>query len=250
MDIGLIGYGKVNQTLAKQLKKNHKIYTTIEGRSQNTINNAQKTEINILKTNKELAQKSDLLISANTPSEALKIAQNFSKYYNKLYLDLNNINPKTSQKIAKTLGENYIDGAIIGKVTDLKLLLLSGPQATKLEFLKQNNINIKILSQKIGDASTLKMLRSIYTKGVTALLIETFDNAKQLNLNQELWEILELTENTNFKSKSTSRIENTKTSTKRKNEELKEILKFLENNNTSQYNQIMTKATKNKFKKL
>mgnify|MGYP000880606990 FL=1 len=92
------------------------------------------------------------------------------------------------------------------------------------------------------------MLRSIYTKGVSALLIETFENAN--NLSSQLWDILEITENTDFKSSSTSRIKNSKKNKKRKNEELNEILNFLKNQNSSTNNLIMTEATKNKFEKL
>jgi hypothetical protein len=59
-----------------------------------------------------------------------------------------------------------------------------------------------------------------------------------------------ITENTDFKSSSTSRIKNSKKNKKRKNEELNEILNFLKNQNSSTNNLIMTEATKNKFEKL
>ena len=94
------------------------------------------------------------------------------------------------------------------------------------------------------------MLRSIYTKGLSSLLIETFDNAENLKLTKQLWNILEITENEDFKKSSISRIKNSKKSAKRKNEELNEILNFLNEKNASEYNQIMTHATKNKFKEL
>ena len=249
MDIGFIGFGKVSQTLTKQLKKQHKIYTSIEGRSEKTIQQAQKSQINILKTNQELQNTCELLINATSPENALKTAKTY-KNYKGLYLDLNNINPKTTQTIGTIFNKNFINGAIIGKVTNLTLILLSGPKANQLKFLNENNIPTQVISNQIEDASTLKMLRSIYTKGLSSLLIETFDNAENLKLTKQLWNILEITENEDFKKSSISRIKNSKKSAKRKNEELNEILNFLNEKNASEYNQIMTHATKNKFKEL
>ena len=113
MDIGFIGFGKVSQTLTKQLKKQHKIYTSIEGRSEKTIQQAQKSQINILKTNQELQNTCELLINATSPKNALKTAKTY-KNYKGLYLDLNNINPKTTQTIGTIFNKNFINGAIIG----------------------------------------------------------------------------------------------------------------------------------------
>ncbi len=247
MDIGFIGFGKVNQTLANKLTKQYKTYVSIENRSEETIKRIKQTETIKLDSNKQLMEKCDIIISANSPKNALNVAKQFSNYEG-LYLDLNNINPTTTLKIEQIFSNNFIDGAIIGKVENLKLLILSGPKSKKLSIFKNCNIKTNIISDKIGDASKLKMLRSIYTKGVSALLIETFENAN--NLSSQLWDILEITENTDFKSSSTSRIKNSKKNKKRKNEELNEILNFLKNQNSSTNNLIMTEATKNKFEKL
>ncbi len=247
MKIGFIGFGNVNQTIAKQLKNKHELYVSTENRSKNTINNIQQAQIKQVKKDTELSKYCDLIINATTPKSALKTAKKHSQNYNGLYLDLNNINPLTTEKINKIFKNNFIDGAIIGNIKNLQLLLLSGQKAEKLKFLNEI-IPIKIISKQATDASKLKMLRSTYTKTVTATLKETFTIAKQLNIDKQLWEILETTENTNnFKNNSISRIKN---STKnRKIEEIEEILNFLEYMNISDYDKIMINSTYSKFKK-
>ena len=86
----------------------------------------------------------------------------------------------------------------------------------------------KIISDRIGDASKLKLLRSTYTKTLSALLIESSEIARNNGLYDEFFEILSLTEGDDFREKSISRIENTSNSSKRKSEELEEIIDYFD----------------------
>ena len=72
----------------------------------------------------------------------------------------------------------------------------------------------------MGDASKLKLLRSTYTKALSVLLMESYALAQKLNLEDEFFDTLSLTEGDEFKDKSLSRINNTLNSSKRKAEEL------------------------------
>ena len=78
-------------------------------------------------------------------------------------------------------------------------------------------------------------------------LIETFENAKKLGLDEELWNILDLTENRSFRDSSKSRIDNSYKSSKRKYEELEEVLDFLSTIGDSQKDKLMAIATRDKF---
>ena len=114
----------------------------------------------------------------------------------------------------------------------------------------KNEVNIKVVSDEIGDVSKLKILRSSYTKGVSALLVETFETAEKLGLSEELWEILSLTENRDFEKSSKSRISNSYRASKRKHEELNEVLEFLDDVDKKRKSKIMALATREKFEKL
>ncbi|WP_458454744.1 NAD(P)-binding domain-containing protein [Methanobrevibacter sp.] len=228
MIIGFIGFGKVAKNLIRLIKSDSITFiTSAQNRSPKTIHNIEKSDVEILESFKQVAIKSDILISANTPSNALKVAEEYGKYVNGIYLDLNNVSPDTTLEINRHV-DSLIDGAIIGKIdSDNPILYISGKQSEKLLFLNEF-IDVEIISERIGDVSILKLLRSTYTKTLSALLIESSEIAKKHDLEDEFFDILTLTEADDFKEKSKSRITNTLNSKKRKSEELQQILDYFD----------------------
>ena len=226
MNIALIGFGKVSYNLFKLIDSpDIKFSTSTEGRSQKTIALINESNIEIYDSFREAVEKSDIVISAVTPSQALDVSRSYAHDYNGLYLDLNNVSPDTKNQI-NDVCENFVDGAVIGKIdSNNPILFLSGKNANKLLFLN-DFLNVKIISDKVGDASKLKLLRSTYTKAISVLLIESYSLAQKLNLEEEFFDTLSLTEGDEFKDKSLSRIKNTLNSSKRKAEELEEILNY------------------------
>ena len=228
MIIGFIGFGKVSQNLISLIKSDDITFmTSVEGRSQRTIEKIKDYEISVADTFKEVAIESDILISANSPKSAIEVAEKYGKYAKGIYLDLNNISPDTTFEISK-FTPNLVDGAIIGKIDSAHpILYVSGELSDKLMFLGKF-IDIRKISDNVGDVAILKLLRSSYTKTLSALLIESSELAKQHNLENEFFDILSLTEGDEFREKSLSRINNTLSSSKRKSEELEEIINYFE----------------------
>ena len=174
-----------------------------------------------------MAIKSDILISATSPKSALSIAKEYGKYSKGIYLDLNNVSPDTTFKIDKHV-DNLVDGAIIGKIdSNNPVLYIAGEKSDDLLFLN-DFINVNKISNNVGDVALLKMLRSLYTKSVSALLIESSQIAKEYGLEEEFFDILSLTEGEEFKEKSMSRLTNTLNSSKRKSEELEEMIDYFD----------------------
>jgi len=230
MMIGFIGFGKVSQNLVKLIDSSDITFvTSSENRSFETMEAIKNSNVCVEDSFKDVAIKSDILISANSPSSALEVAKQYGKYSSGLYLDLNNISPDTVLEIGRYV-DNIVDGAIIGKIdSDNPILYVSGESAKDLIFLNEF-LNIKVISGNIGDASKLKLLRSTYTKTLSALLIESADIAKSNNLEEEFFDILALTEGELFREKSVSRIKNTINNSKRKSEELEEIIDYFGSN--------------------
>ena len=242
MKIGFIGFGKVARNLVRLINsENITFLTSTQNRSENTIKNMEESDVEILDTFKEVATLSDILISANSPNQALDVAVKYGKYSKGIYMDLNNISPKETLEINKHVN-NFVDGAIIGKIDSANpILYLSGKNLESLDFLN-DFLEIRKISENPGDASKLKLLRSMYTKSLSAVLIESSEVAKNLNLGEEFFDILSLTEGEDFKKSALSRINNTKNSKKRKAEELEQIIGYFENQDLT-----MVKAS---FKKL
>ena len=230
MIIGFIGFGKVSENILNLIKSEDITFiTSIENRSEKTAENIKKCEIEVLDTFKSVALKSDVIISANSPKNALTVAKEYGKYVKGIYLDLNNISPDTTFEISKHV-DNFVDGAIIGKIdSENPILYISGEMADNLLFLNEF-IETKKISDNIGDAAILKLLRSCYTKTLSAILIESTEIAKSHNLEDEFFEIMSLTEGEDFRQKSLSRIKNTLNSSQRKSEELEEIIDYFNEN--------------------
>ena len=264
MKFGFIGFGEVSFTLSKiLLSYGFEVLTSTEGRSKKTKELVKSLDLTVLDSFEEVARESDILISANSPQSALAVALKYGSLTDGIFLDFNNISPNTAKQIENYItDEHFIDSAIMGRVSSEELhLYFSGRKAEEFvanmrDFIRNNEsdsdvrVNIKVVSDEIGDVSKLKILRSSYTKGVSALLVETFETAEKLGLSEELWEILALTENRDFISSSKSRISSSKRKSKRKYEELMEVLEFLDDVDDDRKSKIMAIATKDKFEKL
>ena len=264
MKFGFIGFGEVSYTLSKiLLSYGFEVLTSTEGRSKKTKDLVKSLDLTLLDSFEEVARESNILISANSPQSALAVALKYGSLTDGIFLDFNNISPNTAQQIENYItDEHFIDSAIMGRVSSEELhLYFSGRKAEEFvanmrDFIRNNEsdsdvrVNIKVVSDEIGDVSKLKILRSSYTKGVSALLVETFETAEKLGLSEELWEILSLTENREFKSSSKSRISSSKRKSKRKYEELNEVLEFLDDVDDDRKSKIMASATREKFEKL
>lgn len=241
MNIAFIGFGKVAYTLSRLIKSpDINFLTSTEKRSNDTIDLINKSNIEVYDSFREALENAEIIISTVTPSKAVKVADMYGPYCNGIYLDLNNISPDTSEKISNVV-DNFVDGAIIGKIdSKTPTLFLSGENAHKLLFLN-DFLNVNIISDNIGDASKLKLLRSTYTKSLSVLLIETYDLAKKLDLEDEFFDTLSITDGDDFKDKSLSRINNTLKSSKRKAEELEEILNYFNSDELDMVNAALNK---------
>lgn len=223
MRIGFIGFGEVNKRLA-ELLKDEDLLTSYEGRSDKTIENIKDAKIKVVSSFKEVAINSDILFSATSPKQALIVAKTYGKYCNGIFIDLNNISPDTADEISR-FADNFVDAAIIGGINNSFTLYLSGQNLDKLNFLS-NYFPVKAISNNMGDASRLKLMRSIYTKSIAAIFMELFAVSDDFDLTEELLDTISLSEGREFKALAQSRVINTRNNSKRKKEEILEILQY------------------------
>lgn len=117
------------------------------------------------------------------------------------WVDLNATEPAAKREIAAIIeasGAAFVEGALLGAVgvsgaqTEL---LLGGAQAadTARVLAADYGLNSRYYSDEIGKASTYKMLRSVLSKGLEALLIEFLVAGERAGMRSELWaEVVEL----------------------------------------------------------
>jgi 3-hydroxyisobutyrate dehydrogenase-like beta-hydroxyacid dehydrogenase len=137
----------------------------------------------------------DLVISVVTGKEARAAACMAQPWLRAgaLYADVNSITGPETRAVAAELtphGIDFVDVAAVGifKATGLKTpTLLAGPCASELAaFAAAIDMPAKILSDGIGDASAVKILRSVLMKGLEALSVECLVAARRQGLVSEV----------------------------------------------------------------
>ena len=156
-----------------------------------------------------------------------------------IYMDLNNISPKNNFKINEYV-DNFVDGAIIGKIDAANPVLYLSGKTWKAGFSGWF-LEVHKISENPGDVSKLKLLRSMYTKSLFSCFNGKLGNSWKFRFERWIFDILTLTEGNDFK-KALSRINNTKNAKKKGGRIQNRLLVILKNHDLT-----MVKAS---FKKL
>ena len=134
-----------------------------------------------------LCEASDLIISAVTASSTLAVAQAAAPHLRPgmLFLDLNSASPGTKQQCAalvESAGAHYVEAGVMTSVPPYGIrvpMLLGGAHAAALaERLNGLGMDARVVSERIGVASAIKMCRSVMIKGLEALVIESYTAAR------------------------------------------------------------------------
>ncbi|MEH6692111.1 MAG: DUF1932 domain-containing protein [Pseudorhizobium pelagicum] len=108
-----------------------------------------------------------------------------------LWLDCNSCAPQTKEKAALVIeaaGGKYVDVAVMAPVYPKRHqvpLLLAGPHAQETApLLEQLEMRPTITGRNVGDASSVKMLRSVMIKGLEALTAECLLGARRAGVEE------------------------------------------------------------------
>ena len=132
----------------------------------------------------------DLVISAVTASSSLEAARSVEPHLsgNPYYLDINSVSPGRKQETAKLLDgkARYVDVAVIAPIHPKRHrtpLLISGPHAEAISpLLRELEMQLTVIDDKVGSAAAIKMIRSVMIKGIEALTLECFLAASRANV--------------------------------------------------------------------
>lgn len=137
----------------------------------------------------------DLVISVVTGEDAVSAARMARPLLKSetVYADFNSITAGQTRAVAAELtpaGIDFVDVAVMGSFLasgHRTPLLLSGPRARKMaEFSELIGTPARLLSDRIGDASAVKILRSVLMKGIEALSVECLVAAHRQGLVEEV----------------------------------------------------------------
>jgi 3-hydroxyisobutyrate dehydrogenase-like beta-hydroxyacid dehydrogenase len=198
-NVGIVSPGDMGQAIAGRIKESGmSVYAALDGRSERTRKLAQAAGLADCGSIDKLVATCELIISVINPGEALDVAGKVAAAMKAsgrrmAFADLNAVSPQTARdmdQLIRAAGGMFIDGGIIGPPPrgekDKPRLYVSGPDAYLFEQIKHPNLQVRIMSERIGDASGVKMCYAAMTKGTTALAVELLVAARKLGVEQAL----------------------------------------------------------------
>ena len=180
--IGVLGMGAMGSGVAGRLARNRaRVLTDLTGRNDDTKSRAAVIGAEDVSLDAMIAQ-SEMILSIIPPSSAVETASRVAERIaagaaRPIFIDANAMAPQTTKtihSIFKKLSQPYGgDASIIGAPPKGSgpgpRFYMSSPVTEAAETLQELKLDARILSDVIGDASTLKMSYAGITKGFQAL---------------------------------------------------------------------------------
>ena len=126
----------------------------------------------------------DVVLSVNAAAVALDVAEGVAGALDAeaLYADLNTSSPGLKRELADALPVRFVDVALVGVVPSLGLAtpaLASGAGAERFaELFRPLGMPIEVVGARPGDAAGVKLLRSVFMKGLAVAAIESLEAAR------------------------------------------------------------------------
>jgi 3-hydroxyisobutyrate dehydrogenase-like beta-hydroxyacid dehydrogenase len=197
MNIGILHPGEMGVSIAASaINSGHQVLWLAEGRSEKTRARTEEHHLLEAKSLAGMCMDCAVILSVCPPHAAESVAYSvIAEGFSGLYLDANAISTKRVRGIGekmKASGIDFVDGGIIGgpawkpKET---WLYLSGEKAESISSVfSKGPLETKVIGDKIGKASALKMCYAAYTKGTTALLSAILAMAESNSVREELYQ--------------------------------------------------------------
>jgi 3-hydroxyisobutyrate dehydrogenase len=208
--IAFIGFGEAGQTISRGLvaekaKPAIRTYDILFGQPAGASLEAaaRALGVELARNHAEAVSGADLVFLAVTASSSLEAARSCLPGLGKgqLFLDVNSVSPKRKIETAALVapaGAAYVDVAVMAPAAPYlhKVpCLIGGPGAAALApRAAALGMKMEFISDKVGQASAIKMFRSVVVKGLEALLVESMTasaeygvEARVLASLQETW---------------------------------------------------------------
>jgi 3-hydroxyisobutyrate dehydrogenase-like beta-hydroxyacid dehydrogenase len=151
--------------------------------------------VTLLPSLQEMMAVADVVLCATSAKFALAIAKGAQSFLRagQLYADLNSASPQVKRAIGAIIEETsalFVDTAVMALVPPYRHkvpMAVSGTGARRFaEWLAPYGMDITYISDRAGSASAIKMLRSIFVKGLTALLLEALTASRKAGVEAEI----------------------------------------------------------------
>ena len=260
MRIGFIGFGEVGYEMSKGFltedpQAQFFVYDPLYEKEE-TQQRAKKTHATLFSDPQSVAKETlDVLFVAVPASFAEDAWRSIWSELNEetLHVDLTTASAQVKQRLGEDMlneKRTFIDGAIMGalKVYQHKVpIMVSGTGSTSLiDWGKSTHMNLTYAGDLPGDATNIKFIRSIFTKGLSALLHEVMQAADKLALDDIILDSITRTmDKEPFEQIINRLISSNVIHSQRREKEMENVIDFL---NSHGIEPQMTKATRDKLK--
>jgi 3-hydroxyisobutyrate dehydrogenase-like beta-hydroxyacid dehydrogenase len=185
MEVAVLGLGEAGGRIAADL-----VAAGCTVRGWDPV--ARPREIPLVADGPAAVRGADVVLSVNAAAVALDVAESVTGALGDeaLYADLNTSSPGLKRELADALPVRFVDVALVGVVPSLGLAtpaLASGAGAERFaELFRSLGMPIEVVGARPGDAAGLKLLRSVFMKGLAAAAIESLEAARAAGAEDRL----------------------------------------------------------------
>src|SRR6266571_258581 len=199
--IGLVGYGEVGKILARALREQGVGWVGAwdillrDSRGGTMKARAKDDGVETCASLAALLERADIVISAVTAANALDVAREAARSIRPgtFFLDLNSASPTTktsASKLVDAAGAHYVEAGVMTPVPPYGIrapMLLGGNRAGALaEKLRPLGFDMTVVAERIGIASAIKLCRSVFIKGLEAVIVESYTLARRHGVERHL----------------------------------------------------------------
>ena len=181
--VAVLGLGEAGGTIASGL-----VAAGCAVRGWDPMVTRHGAEVDRTATASDAVAGAELVLSLTTAAHALEAATGVAPSLGaaQLYADLNTTAPALKREIAalvRATGAAFADVALLGPVPARGVgtpALASGLGAERFaELLRPLGMSVEVVGEEPGDAAGLKLLRSVFMKGLAASVLESVEAAKR-----------------------------------------------------------------------
>jgi 3-hydroxyisobutyrate dehydrogenase-like beta-hydroxyacid dehydrogenase len=194
--IAFIGFGEAGQAMAEGLREEGVAQIAAwdilfpDAAGAKLIEAANGAGVRVTSSAADAVKDAELVIAAVTAASSLEAAQSVAAHMRgrPWYLDVNSVSPGRKQNTAKIVGDaaRYLDVAIVSAIHPARHkspMMLAGSFAKEAEpLLASLGMKTQVMSDKVGGAAAIKMIRSVMIKGIEAVTAECFLAAERAGL--------------------------------------------------------------------
>ena len=203
-EIGFIGFGEAAQAFVSGWREEgvdasvaayDLLFDDARARAEK-LAECRRVEVTPLPTAARVASECARIVGAVTPDQVLEAARSVGPLApGQTYFDIASAAPEKKRAAADVMGDGYLDVAVMAPVLALgprTAMLVGGAGAQgEAAFLSRYFPSAEIFSDAVGEASLVKMIRSVFVKGLESIATECTLAASRAGLTEVVFPSLD-----------------------------------------------------------